>query len=281
VSEHGAQGWLERTGGANAVGGGCLVFIGMFIVALILGADSSPALVIGVIAAGAFIALAGPGMARAAEERRQKFRAEIGKIVEPHLPALLRRYRQLSRTDDYGVRDDSKWQIEVNRFCDNIIFPAIGVRPDLVPKATKANPRSWPHDLLVFELVETAAIKATGEFAVQFNPNMSPIDYEHFCAERLKLSGWEPRVTQASGDQGADIVATKGKATLVVQCKHYRAPVGNKAVQEIAAAVRHYSADAGIVVATNGFTKSAEQLASTNGVLIISHDDLTSQWRHY
>ena len=85
-------------------------------------------------------------------------------------------------------------------------------------------------------------------------------------------------VTQAAGDQGADIVATRDGRTLVVQCKHHAKPVGNKAVQEVAAAIRHYNAEAGVVVATNGFTRAAEQLAATNGITLLGHDDLTSGW---
>jgi restriction system protein len=116
------------------------------------------------------------------------------------------------------------------------------------------------------------------EFTHLFDPAMSPIDYEHFCAERLKLSGWSPTVTQASGDQGADIVASRGARTIVVQFKHYAKPVGNKAVQEVTAAMRHYSAEAGIVIAANGFTRAAEQLAASNGVTLLGHDDLTPHW---
>ena len=106
-----------------------------------------------------------------------------------------------------------------------------------------------------------------------YNEIMTPVDYEHYCADILRKSGWNARVTKASGDQGADIVADKRKMRIVVQCKKYSKPVGNYAVQEIVAAIAHVDADRGIVVATNGFTRSAEQLALSNDILLLHHSD--------
>lgn len=216
----------------------------------------------------------------AAEERRkQEYRERVRQIMLPHLPALLRRKRQLDRLDDYGIRDDRKWIKEVNHFCDNVVSPALGLAMPPTVSGARSQPRRLSLDLLVDDLAEKAASERRPDFAHQFDPAMSPIDYEHFCAERLRLSGWDPTITQASGDQGADIVAARGAQTIVVQCKHYSKPVGNKAVQEVTAAMRHYSASAAVVIATNGFTRSAEQLATSNGVTLLSHDDLTADWR--
>ena len=236
------------------------------------------ALVVGIAAGLGFHFTIGKTRREAKERRQREFRARIRQMVEAHLPALLRRKRQLDRTDDYGIRDDSKWIKEVNRFCDRVIYPALGQVPPELPRGMKSQPRRYELDNLVAALVDEAATERVPDFARQFDPAMTPTDYEHFCAERLKLSGWTPTVTQASGDQGADIVASRAGRTIVVQCKHYAKPVGNKAVQEVTAAMRHYSAEAGIVVATNGFTRAAEQLAASNGVSLLGHDDLTRDW---
>ncbi|MEK4035181.1 restriction endonuclease [Methylocystis sp. IM2] len=74
---------------------------------------------------------------------------------------------------------------------------------------------------------------------------MTPQEYEHYCAALLRESRWAARVTRASGDQGVDIVAEKRGARIVVQCKKYRKPVGNRAVQEIVAAIAHEDAQRG------------------------------------
>src|ERR1700730_11505635 len=65
-------------------------------------------------------------------------------------------------------------------------------------------------------------------------------------------------------DQGVDVVAEKNGIRLVLQCKLYSRPVGNKAVQEAAAARAHEAADYGVVVSNNRYTQDAQQLASTN-----------------
>jgi restriction system protein len=63
---------------------------------------------------------------------------------------------------------------------------------------------------------------------------------------------------------------------IVVQCKFYSSPVGNKAVQEAAAARLHERADQAIVVSNAAYTKAARQLAGTTGVILLHHDDLAS-----
>ena len=63
---------------------------------------------------------------------------------------------------------------------------------------------------------------------------------------------------------------------LVVQCKRYGKPVGNGAVQEIAAAMRYWSGDMAVVVSNAGFTPAARKLAAATGVELLHHDDLAA-----
>jgi HJR/Mrr/RecB family endonuclease len=93
-------------------------------------------------------------------------------------------------------------------------------------------------------------------------------------AQELNDFGWEARTTKASGDQGVDVIATKGGKRVVLQCKLYTSAVGNAAVQEIFAAKQHERADYAAVVTSVTYTKSARQLASTTGVLLLHHDEL-------
>ena len=100
------------------------------------------------------------------------------------------------------------------------------------------------------------------------------IDFEHWCADVLISFGWEATVSQTSGDQGVDILATRGSIILAVQCKRYGNPVGNKAVQEAFAGKQHVNATHACVIATSGFTKSAKELAITTGVLLVAPEDI-------
>ncbi|WP_445251056.1 MULTISPECIES: restriction endonuclease [unclassified Microcoleus] len=52
----------------------------------------------------------------------------------------------------------------------------------------------------------------------------------------------------------------------MVQAKRSKNPVGIKAVQEVARAVRHYRENKGIVITNNRFTENACKLAESNEV---------------
>jgi restriction system protein len=108
----------------------------------------------------------------------------------------------------------------------------------------------------------------------KFREDMSPQEFEHYCAAVLREMKWKARVTQASGDQGVDIVAEKRGMRIVIQCKKYSKPVGNRAVQEIVAAIAHEGARRGVVVATADYTPAAVKLAASNQVLLLHHADL-------
>lgn len=110
--------------------------------------------------------------------------------------------------------------------------------------------------------------------SARFRDDMTPEEFEHYCAAVLREAKWDARVTRASGDQGVDIVADKRGARIVVQCKKYAKPVGNRAVQEIVAAIAHEGAQRGVVVTTSDYTRAAERLAASNDVLLLHHSEL-------
>jgi hypothetical protein len=83
-------------------------------------------------------------------------------------------------------------------------------------------------------------------------------------------------VTMQSRDQGVDVVAEKSGVRVVLQCKLYARPVGNKSVQEASAARAHEQADYGIVVSNNRYTQDAEQLASANKIILLHYTDLAN-----
>ncbi|MGH7050198.1 MAG: restriction endonuclease [Acetobacteraceae bacterium] len=108
----------------------------------------------------------------------------------------------------------------------------------------------------------------------RWRENMSPIDFERCCADYLGLTGWDARTTKGSGDQGADVIARKANHLLVVQCKKYQKPVGNKAVQEVIAARAYQRATAAAVVSNQTYTRAARELAEKAGVLLLHFTDL-------
>ena len=73
-------------------------------------------------------------------------------------------------------------------------------------------------------------------------------------------------VTNATGDQGLDVIAEKQGLRFGIQCKYYSHPVGNKAVQEAYAGCGYYDCDVPVVMTNSTFTASARELAEQLGV---------------
>lgn len=98
--------------------------------------------------------------------------------------------------------------------------------------------------------------------------------FEGECADALRRLGFSVEQVGATGDQGADLIATKDELSYVIQCKNYSAGVGNAAVQQCFSAKIHYSCDYAVVCSNAEYTRSARELAASTGVLLISFDML-------
>lgn len=100
--------------------------------------------------------------------------------------------------------------------------------------------------------------------------DLSGIDFETYLAKLLSEHGFEDiRGTSTTGDQGADLIAKRNGKTIVIQAKRYQGSVGNRAVQEVAGAIKFYGADEGWVITSGTFTSSAKALAQKNNVRLI------------
>ncbi len=100
--------------------------------------------------------------------------------------------------------------------------------------------------------------------------SLTGVEFERYLMKLLKEHGFDDvRTTVATGDQGADLVARLNGRTIVIQAKRYQGSVGNRAVQEVAGAVRYYGADEAWVITSGTFTPSAKELAQANDVKLI------------
>ena len=94
-------------------------------------------------------------------------------------------------------------------------------------------------------------------------------NYEKHVARKMKRRFFLfVRVSGKSGDYGADVMARTFPLMrkVVVQCKHYKKPVGVEAVQEAISAREYYGASKAIVASNNVFTRNAKKLAAKCGV---------------
>ncbi|MGI4748766.1 MAG: restriction endonuclease [Janthinobacterium lividum] len=213
--------------------------------------------------------------ARARRRRVRKAFELAMKEVATHQRTLQIRKLQLVGVDAYGTIDLAKWNKERAYFYKTRIMPLL---------AANALDDQWAliNGEVEHRLELAASAPGKPEAALErfvsdpriFDPRMEPADYERHCAMLLRAAGWKAQVTAASGDQGTDVLARRAGRTLVLQCKLYSNPVGNSAVQEISAARLHQRADLAAVVSNASFTPAARQLARTNGVYLIHHEEL-------
>ena len=107
-------------------------------------------------------------------------------------------------------------------------------------------------------------------------------DFEHAVADLLRHNGYrEVRATQASGDYGIDILARRKNVRYAIQCKRWKGPVGNKAVQEAGLGTDFYHCDAAAVITNSTFTKQAIKLAAGTGVRLWDRNFLLELIKNY
>ena len=101
---------------------------------------------------------------------------------------------------------------------------------------------------------------------------MNGIQYERSCAKYLSTLGYKNiTLTKASGDQGIDIIATKGNLKYGFQCKYYSGTVGNDAVQQAFSGIAYYKLDKAVVITNSDFSSGARKLAEEADVLLWDH----------
>ena len=106
-------------------------------------------------------------------------------------------------------------------------------------------------------------------------------EFEHFCADLLRKNGFaDVSVTRGSGDQGVDVLATKGGIKYAIQCKNYASPLSNTPVQEVSAGKIFYNCHVGVVLTNSTFTPGAISLANATGVLLWDRSTLAELMRN-
>lgn len=178
-----------------------------------------------------------------------------------HFSALSRNFRKRVKRDDYGTIISDERPAEAEKF-----FTGLGLSVRAIG------------DVRAIKLVlaEVARLESKSGDTL-FQSSDAPIDghdFEHWVAQKLRKFGWQASATKGSGDQGIDVVATKGDVALGIQCKRYSGSVGNKAVQEAFSGAKHMGLNNAAVLSNADFTKSAKELAASTGVLLLSPEDI-------
>lgn len=103
---------------------------------------------------------------------------------------------------------------------------------------------------------------------------MTGYEFEEFICKLFIKQGYKAELTKKSNDQGIDIIVKRDNKRIGIQTKRYSEKVGNTAIQEVVAGLSFYNLEKGIVVTNSFFTKSAEELANANNILLWNRERL-------
>lgn len=118
--------------------------------------------------------------------------------------------------------------------------------------------------------------------------NKDGADFERLLFRLYESMGYLVQIIGKTGDQGGDLIATKGGERILIQAKCYIDwSVGNSAVQQAFSAQTYYNCNKAVVITTSYFTNDAITLSKTNGVELITKDllqkmlldNLKESWR--
>lgn len=104
---------------------------------------------------------------------------------------------------------------------------------------------------------------------------LQAIPFENFLAEIFLEWGYEVEKTQASWDQGVDLIISKGGIRIAIQAKGYLdSTVGNDAVQQAHTGMTIYRCQRCAVITNSTFTPSARQAAAAVGCVLIDGESV-------
>jgi restriction system protein len=121
--------------------------------------------------------------------------------------------------------------------------------------------------------------RATG-MSVEDLLELPPSEFEEMVAELYRLFGHSAKVTGRSGDHGVDVVVKSKKSgrKVIVQCKRWRKPVGEKIIREFYGTMHHEKAAQGAIFALSGFSKNAKAWAEGKPISLYSGEDFIKLW---
>lgn len=193
--------------------------------------------------------------------------------MEEHRVTLAALYMRTRKQDDFGNIDDTLWRRKINEFLQKQVYQGT----DFLEWSKTQGAAETRAQVDAFAAAEVHTIHSQDPILTREPATLSPTQYEILCGRALKQNGWKVRLTPASGDSGADVIAQKGPVRLAIQCKRYSGKVGNKALQEVHAAKTLYRCTHACVVAPSGFTKPAMFEANGLNIDLLHHAELVAR----
>lgn len=98
--------------------------------------------------------------------------------------------------------------------------------------------------------------------------------FEAEVAKVYQMYGYKTAVSRAGGDGGIDIVLTKGKEKIAVQCKHHSKPVAPAVIRDLYGTMLANGFSKGILVSLKGFTQGTKDFAKGKPIELVDMNDL-------
>lgn len=98
---------------------------------------------------------------------------------------------------------------------------------------------------------------------------MDPIEFERYVGSLFRRMGYRVEDTQASADEGVDLVLRRGRRLAVVQCKRYQGSVGQPVVRDLYGAMMHAGAAEAYLVTTGTITRAARRWAEDKPIHLV------------
>lgn len=255
----------------------CFVFgIVSLVIATTLKSKENPFFVISffLIGMSGYSFINNPDKIKEREDEQKRLREnallQAHQIIDKHFDVLYTKFNQLRYQDDYGYWHNEDWFKELDYFFENVFLNELSEedRYSLNDYKTVFNDYFYPKLSQGFlnEYIYKATKKEikTGE------------DFEDYIKNILYLYGFNVQKTPKTGDQGVDLIVKTDTDKIAIQCKFYSKPVGNKAVQEVAAGKVFYQCTKALVVSNQSYTLSAKKLAQNLDVKLLNEKTLAS-----
>ncbi len=106
---------------------------------------------------------------------------------------------------------------------------------------------------------------------------MDPIAFEKYVGTLFAKRGYRVQDTQASADEGIDLIVRQGRRMAVVQCKRYQGSVGQPVVRDLYGVMLHTHADEAYLVTTGTVTTAARRWAEGKPIHLVDQHRLV-EW---
>lgn len=101
-------------------------------------------------------------------------------------------------------------------------------------------------------------------------------EFERLVARSFRKQGYTVQEVGGANDGGVDLVASKGAARVIIQCKALAKPVGPGPVRDLFGALAHSRASHAYLASTNGVSEAAREWAKDKPITFLQPDHLVS-----